>query len=296
MRRLAGAVTLTCLVASMAAAQRPTRARTIRETGRMTDPRVAESSGAIRGTVNPGLVWTLDDSGNPPILFAIDTTGRVEAAVRLDGAVNVDWETISIGPCGRSDDPCLYVGDLGDNLARRRSVTVYRLPEPALHPNPPVHLPVQDSLVIRYTSGAQDVEAMAVTAAGDLLLVGKGWRERPAVFVVPDSAWNGGRFLAAPVDTLPIETGLFRGALVTDAALSPDQRRLAVRTYREIYFFGRDRRNRFDLRRPEAVCDVSGREPQGEGIAYWDDRTLVLTSERLFGADGTVLLVRCADP
>lgn len=242
---------------------------------------------------NPAVIWTLDDSGNPPVLFALDTTGRVRAAIELAHATNVDWEALSIGPCGRRAGPCLYVGDVGDNFSRRRSVTLYRLPEPTLAAPGPARLAVRDSLVVRYTTGAQDVEAMVVLPDGGLWLFGKGWRGRPAVFQIPGSAWTGGRYLAAPVDSLPIETGALRGALVTDAALSPDGRWLAVRTYREIYFFRRREPGTTSLHRIASRCDVSGLEPQGEGLAFWDNRTLVLTSERLFGTDGTMFMVRC---
>jgi hypothetical protein len=292
-RAVVQGLALVWLAAPTAAAQRPEPALEIRETGRITDPRVTESSGAIRGVVNPDVVWTINDSGNPPTLFAIDTTGRVRAAIDLTNATNVDWEAISIGPCPRSAAPCLYLGDVGDNFSRRGSVTLYRLPEPRLASSPPARLAVRDSLVVRYTSGPEDVESLVVTAGGDALLFGKGWRSRPHAFLVPDSAWTGGRYRAAPVDSLPIETGLLRGALVTDAALSPDQRWLAIRTYREIYLFHHSGPGLSDLRHPVGICDVSGREPQGEGLAFWDPHTLVLTSERLLAADGTVLLVRC---
>jgi len=293
MRAPVQALALVALAGSSAAAQRVTPALEILETGRLSDSRVTESSGAIRGVVNSSVVWTLNDSGNPPTLFAVDTSGRVHAAIDLTNATNVDWEAISIGPCGPTGRPCLYVGDVGDNFSIRRSVTLYRLPEPALTPTPPTHLPVQDSLVVHYRTGAEDVEAMVVPPDGRVVLFGKGWRSRPHVFVVPDTAWAGGSYLASPIDSLPIDTGLLRGALVTDAALSPDWRWLAVRTYREIYFFPWARSGLGDLAHPATVCDVGGREPQGEGVAFWDTRTLVLTSERLLGTDGTVLMVRC---
>ena len=66
-----------------------------------------------------------------------------------------------------------------------------------------------------------------------------------------------------------------------------------VRTYRDVYFFLRapDGHLQADPDRP--VCDIAGREPQGEGIDFWDKDTLVLTSERATFPAGIVTLLRC---
>jgi hypothetical protein len=68
---------------------------------------------------------------------------------------------------------------------------------------------------------------------------------------------------------------------------------VAVRTYRDVYFFlrGADGHLRADPDRP--VCDIAGREPQGEGIDFWDQHTLVLTSERASFPTGIITLLRC---
>ena len=40
-----------------------------------------------------------------------------------------DWEAIAVGPCGSRT--CLFVGDIGDNKARRKHITIHRVTEPA---------------------------------------------------------------------------------------------------------------------------------------------------------------------
>ena len=78
----------------------------------------------------PGILWTLNDSGHDAWIFAVDTLGRTQGAFQVEGGRNLDWEAISLGPCGRRD--CLYIADTGDNAQDRRSATIYRVPEPAL--------------------------------------------------------------------------------------------------------------------------------------------------------------------
>jgi len=84
-----------------------------------------------------------------------------------------------------------------------------------------------------------------------------------------------------------------RGQVVTDAGISPDGKTVAVRTYREIALFGRDGSGRLHPVPGRPVCNITGLEPQGEGLDWWDEQTLVLTSERGRYRAGTIALVRC---
>jgi len=148
---------------------------------------------------------------------------------------------------------------------------------------------------VRYPDRPRDVEALFVDSQGTMHLISKGRTNGFVHYRIPASSWGQGSVVAESLGTLPIEP---RGGLglVTDAALSPDGYHVAVRTYQDIY--------RFDLTgdgalRPEGVaCSLGGLELQGEGVAWLDGSTLVLTSEGLLGVPGTVSVGRCppADP
>ena len=43
----------------------------------------------------PDILWTHDDSGGAPILYAVDTTGRKRGALYLKGASCEDWEDVA---------------------------------------------------------------------------------------------------------------------------------------------------------------------------------------------------------
>lgn len=272
-----------------------------RQTGTITDVRLRESSGAARGWVNPELIWTHNDSGNDALIFAIDTTGAVRAVLTVAGARNRDWEAIAAGPCG--DEACLYLGDVGDNTARRRDVMLYRILEPDLRAlrqdreRPPIEtVRIRDSVRVQLERGPRDIEAMVLAADGDVALISKGWRERPLVFRVSGSGWETGSARAVVVDSLPIRTGVLHGQLITDAALSPDLGTLAVRSYTHVFLFrSRDPDAAWLPNEPAVACDIRGREPQGEGLTWWDE-ALLLTSERPAGQQAPIHLLRCDAP
>ncbi len=270
--------------------------RHLRQTGSITDPRMAETSGAAVSRRHPGIIWTIDDSGNPPDLIASDTLGRFRASLSLDGATNTDWEEVALGPCRQTT--CVYIADTGDNDEVRPEVQLFRLSEPDVDASSVV--PVQSStrvfetLRFRYPDGPHDVEAMGVTAKGDVLLVTKGRSHGVLEFRIPPSAWGSSVVVTAErIDSLPIAASASAGQLITGMAISPDGLRAMVRSYREIFPFALRTDGRLRPLAKPISCDILGIEPQGEGIAFLDNRQLVLTSERGLFKAGTVFVLEC---
>ena len=148
---------------------------------------------------------------------------------------------------------------------------IYRVPEPvvpraAAGRVPPRGTARATALRVRYPDGPHDAESLLVTPAGDLLILTKGGKAI-RVYRVPASAWGArGMVIAESLGTVPIipETASLR--LVTDAALAPDGVRVAVRTYREIFFLRLTGR-RLEPDDPPRACDTFGIQLQGEGVA-----------------------------
>ena len=256
--------------------------------GHFADPHITESSAVVVSRAHPGVLWTLNDSGNAPDLFATDTLGRALGRVPVD-ARNVDWEALAPGPCPAGG--CLYIGDMGDNAERRETVAIYRLPEPA--PSEEAMRRTR-ALGLRYPDGAHDAEALIVTPDTAAWIITKGRTGGVRVYRLDPEAWRQeGTATAALVQTLPIPPTDGVRELVTDAAMSPDGRHVVVRTYATLYFLTWEGDRLLpDMSRPP--CRVWGAEKQGEGIAWLDEHRLVLTSERgLLGGGGTVFIVEC---
>ena len=261
--------------------------------GTLGDVRLSEASGAAASHGNPGIIWTLGDSGNPPEILAIDSLGNLVASFRI-AARNIDWEAISIGPCGTQT--CVYIADTGDNRQRRESVVIHRVTEPDLATASGKAPLEPSSLEFRYPAGSHDVEAMGVTPAGDILLVSKGRNDVIAAYRLAGEAWQqsaAGVAIATELGRLPIEASLGQGKAVTDLAIHPDGTRLVIRTYRELFLFDLDTDDRPTVAGRGRSCTVLGAEPQGEGITWWSDDRLLLISERGLFKRGTIHLADC---
>jgi len=239
-------------------------------------------------------MWTHNDSGDGPYVYAIDGSGALIARVEVAGARNVDWEAISLGPCppgGDASTPCLYVADTGDNGERRSEVVIYAIPEPdpdAADARRQMRSARARALRLRYAEHPRDAEALVALPDGMLNLITKG-RSGPIVrYAIPVSAWTAGELDLAEPDTLPIQPEFLAGRWVTDAAVDPAGRRVAVRTYTEIFFFTPGER----WTRTGPTCRIGLIEPQGEGLDFYDEQHLLLTSERARGAPAVLTMVR----
>ncbi|MEP7325950.1 MAG: hypothetical protein ABI836_08385 [Gemmatimonadota bacterium] len=249
--------------------------------------RLTESSALVTSATQKDILWTLNDSDNPPELFATDTLGRDRGVVRVEGAENVDWEAMARARCGNAD--CLYVADVGDNNERRNPVQIYRIREPragrdsVARPNA--------ILTVTYPDKPHNVEAILVTATQDVFLITKTSSEGPLVFRIPGSAWSQGKAVARLVQALPIPSTERGSSLVTDAALGVDGR-VAVRTYRYVYFFTFDG-NRLTPVSSGFRCDAAGLDLQGEGIAWLGGDTLGTTSEQVAMVPSNISRITC---
>ena len=282
-------------------------------TGHLAREELRESSGVASSSTQPGLLFTINDSGHDPVLYATDSIGADRGAWRVTGATNDDWEAIAVGPCVESDGPnavrriipqCVYIGDTGDNAARKSIRTIYRVPEPTSEPAGFFGTtPKAARLRYSYSDGPRDVEALYVAPGGDVVLISKRpvedatGRLRPArVYRLPASAWTGPTPATAElVDSLPIVPGSAPWRAITDAALAPDHRHVAVRTYTQIFVFVADSATgRIITTTPPTVCNVAALGAVGEGVG-WSGASgrLVLTSE---GRAAPVHVVSCPLP
>jgi hypothetical protein len=234
---------------------------------------IVESSGLALSRRTPGVLWTHNDSGHEPWIFAIDSTGRTLGATRVTGAELIDWEDIASGPCDAGS--CLFIGDIGDNGARRDSISIYVVPEPA-----PADSATAPATVInlRYPDHPRDAEAMFVLPNGDLYLVSKGRRDSIAVFKLARDAQMPG-----PARTLERVRALWPRPRegqdrVTGASASPDGRRVAIRTYRTLSLFATT-----DLLGPGLALQTLDtralHQRVGESVALDDGGTMWLSSE-----------------
>ena len=141
-------------------------------------PELREASGLAVSRTQPGVLWANNDSGDAPMIYAIDQKGRLLAKVAVADAEATDWEDIAIGPCPEdgATTHCLYIADTGDNNRKRADVTIFIVDEPSIagaDPSRPMSVKAR-SFRFRYPTEPEDTEAIAVLPNGDVTVVTKG--------------------------------------------------------------------------------------------------------------------------
>lgn len=266
----------------------------------VTDASLDELSGLAASHRHAGVLWTLEDGGNPAELVAVDATGRRRAALRVDGATNVDWEDLArFDWNGR---PHLLVADVGDNDALRPEVRLLAVAEPGTLADTTL-APVWNRRLV-WSDGPRDCESVVVDAArSEILLVSKRTLP-PRLYVatlpsappaLPAPAEDADAPLraefVAPLAGVPVTPEAQIRAhppaawrhQPTGAALSPDGRRLAVVTSVEALVY----RRRGDETWGAAVSRAPLRlplppMPQAEAVTWSaDGRALLVGGERL---------------
>jgi len=280
--------------------------RMLEQLGAVPDE-LRESSGLAISRTQPGVLWSHNDSGDGPNLYAIDISGKLLAVFRVTGATAIDWEDIAAGPCPAdattpatsASSSCLFIADTGDNNQVRPDVAIYIVAEPRVSDAGSSSPVVARTLRYRYPSGPTDAEALAVRPNGDLTVVSKGRSGTIGFYSIPagsvSKAIASGEIVTAIfAGNTGIQPNPTTGRLVTAAAVSPEGTTLAVRTYYEVYFFKLvTRRGQTRWEDIGQSCALGDAEPQGEAIDYLDSKTLLLTSERARGRPGSIHRLRC---
>jgi hypothetical protein len=183
---------------------------------------IREDSGVVASRARTSVFWTHTD-GRSPTLYAIDRQGNLLGSFPLGIAVE-DWEDIAI-----DDAKHLYVGDIGNNDAKRREIAVYQLDEPDVTKSGSTLKPTQ-TWRLRFPKEPFDCESLFVFQNYGYL-ISKVFDDRPAeVF----------RFALAPTNApvvLESVVTLKITSPVTGADISSDGKWLAMVTKSGAFVF-----------------------------------------------------------
>ncbi len=275
--------------ASSAPAPCPRYAARPERTGRVPTA-LHELSGFAASRVHRGVFWAHNDSGSAPALYALRADGRITATFALRGARLRDPEDIAVGPCtAGASRSCIYLGDIGDNGGRRRSVQILKVDEPARLIDGPL---VPAILSFRYAGGPSDAEALFVDpGTARVFVITKSLLTLGDVYRVDDLGSRAGG-VAVRVRTLrpPREFD----ASTTAAAAHPSGTRLLLRTYTRVWELRSPAARAFeDVLGAEPVAVTDASQPQAEALSYTrDGRGYLLGGE---GASSPLYRVPCAE-
>lgn len=267
--------------------------------GNLDGSDLVEASGLVASRVHRGVLWSHNDSGDTPRVFAIRLPDRggdrpgpgadpvtEVLAFPLAGIQVSDCEDIAIGPFAGIDGDALFLADTGNNGGGRTVLSLYVFPEPAVLDG----AAISDirRIDVSYPDGTHDCESLFVDPwTGDVL------------FVVKEYALDTTRIYRLPaptaetpaVPTMPALLDLvaeFPFATATAADMSPDGLLLAIRGYFDGRLFRRSPGQTIPelLATPPCVLPAFLEEPyneaQGEALAFDVSGTGFYTvSERL---------------
>ncbi len=142
-----------------------------------------ESSGLAASTLHADVLWSINDSGSEPVLYAMGTDGRDLGAWPVATDQAVDWE--SMDAFTWQGKAYLIVGDTGDNFRWRPQVRFLVIEEPIDLASAGSTLPVAWQVTYRYPQGYRDSEALTVDAGKEHVYVLSKRHHPPELFRLP---------------------------------------------------------------------------------------------------------------
>ena len=127
---------------------------------------LTESSGFAPSRRAANLLWSHNDSGGEPVIYAVGADGADRGRVRIADATNNDWEDIASFTF--DGQAYLLIADTGDNRAVRTDCRLYVIAEPdpaTLAPGRELTVPIAWEIPVRYTDHPRDCESVSVDAA-----------------------------------------------------------------------------------------------------------------------------------
>ncbi|MCB9246870.1 MAG: hypothetical protein H6606_10620 [Flavobacteriales bacterium] len=237
------------------------------------DARIGESSGLEQ--ISADRFLTLNDGGNEPLLFTIDSSGEVLAVLTLRGFPNNDWESV----CSDADGG-IYIGDFGNNNNDRRDLRIGYLRADQVKQDTATPASIQftyaDQRAFPPSATQRQYDCEAMIHFGDSLYLITKNRTNPydgicRMYVLPDEP---GTHIAVVVDSFYMDKPALLGQ-VTGAALHGNK--LILLGYAHIWISSFSKVPRFDQVQELELGSLA----QREGICVTSAGDIYFTEERV---------------
>lgn len=245
--------------------------------------RVNESSGLACSKQNKNILWTHNDSGHAPIIYAMSSKGKDRGTFYLNDIDANDWEDMDAFEY--QGEHYLLIADTGDNLRFRWDYQIVIIKEPLLEKgNDSSRSAISPawSYVFKYADNkSYDVEAVAVDVLREKIILLTKRTSHAYLFELPLKPLDNGKMpeavKVAELKDIVKPTGL---------DISSDGTLMSINTYARIHRFRRAKLTdkwhyEYSLKykklfQPEALClRENAREDARE-----DDNVYFVSSER----------------
>lgn len=225
---------------------------------------IDETSGMAVSRRFPELIYVHNDSDGAPEIYVLDTLGKYQGKIRLEGVVNRDWEDLAMGPGPNEGESYLYIGDIGDNFSKYEELIIYRIPEPREVSAEWTVVP--EKIMLRYPDGAKDAETLLVDPiSGDLFVLTKRDALNTLYKASATDLNDGDTLVLEKVMELPI-------MLSVGGDISEDGLQVAIKNYWVVYYWERAPEMSLEeclMQKPRLL--PYDPEPQGEALAFSPD-------------------------
>lgn len=249
--------------------------------GTIGNKKIDESSGLAASPCQTDVLWTHNDSGDKPNIFAVNTKGENLAEFRVKGAENYDWEDIAAYK-DEKEDCFLYIGDIGNNERLRGEMKIYRVKEPAISGNNSHTTENAEIIKFTYPDFRRDAETLMIhPQTGDIYILTKRLSGASGVYkLAADYSLEKVNELEKITDfTVPAIPNGF----LTGGDISPDGRRVIVCDYFQAYelILPDDAKNFDEIWKQKPLKIELGERKQGEAVGYSaDGNSIFATSEK----------------
>jgi hypothetical protein len=178
----------------------------------ISDSRIKELSGMARDP-QANLYWAVNDSGDSGVVYGVTGKGRVRGTLNFREDPT-DVEAVAV------HENRLYVADIGDNDAKRKTIRVYYFDNPRAS-GLNVSYRAWD---FRYPDGPHNAETLLVTDTGRLYVVTK--EASGGFYRAPAKPSRDGTNKLTRVNDAP--------AVVTDGVVLPGGKQIALLSYTQV--------------------------------------------------------------
>jgi len=256
--------------------------------GRLQNKQLNEISGIAASGIFKDIYYIHNDSDDTSRVFSISPEGKLKNTIYFKGDATIklgvkDCEDIAVGIGPAAGKSYIYMGDIGDNNAVRKYITIYRIEEQPAWAKDSLIKAASVPLHLKYPDGPKDAETLMLDPIEKLLYIVSKRGDTVGVYTTP--------LKYKPNDTVVLTKRcklFFEGIKplkwITAGDISRDGQQILIKNYEKVYYWRRIGKEPIwqTVQRKPAELPYQP-EKQGEAIGFTLDGTgYYTTSEGVF--------------
>ena len=225
------------------------------------------------------LIWTIQDSHNPNILYGFDKSGALKKSIRITNVDNNDWEDLT-----SDDEGNIYIGDFGNNDNDRQNLAIYKINAKDLTKDEAkaeaivrFYYPEQTDFPPKKKNRIFDVESFFIYQNKFYLFTKNRSSTFDGTTVLYEVDNNTQQKIAAKKIGSFVTCDQFNHCAVTSAAISPQKDKVAILSSDKVWIFTNWQGNNFFSGKVSKI--ELNHHTQKEGLCFQDENTILMTDE-----------------